>query len=379
MGGTAFTLRKEELTILFNGLAGLNRTENLGISAPLLGDTRLFYAHLQGQQVRITDFCDSASYEANYSRVVEQLTSESQREIPLYDHMRGALYQAGIRTYEGMDRLEEVLRSLRDQDVVRGGDVYYVALDTNMLRDRFFSVYLSRIPPHPNLDFVLCETVREELKNRHEKLTRVDFVDPYFKNPLVPMGCFINQNALHDRMRYIGFLEYNRMRSKTSCEELNGESWRSGMMNDQAILKAYSDFVDIGRKVVFISRDQEAVRMMTGEENVIPVLLKQHPKAPSEFQTTWAQFFDMIYLLSVLFGRLTLRAGPEDVASVAGVWRQKDVSQWEGDVIRLILSHPTGEDTGRHEAYRQLRETLTHHLSALGQLAQRGLFQDGRC
>lgn len=180
--------------------------------------------------------------------------------------------------------MDEILSFLREQDVLRGGNVYYIALDTNTLRDRFFSVYLKNIPPHANLDFVLCETVRAELKNRQDKLTRDVFSDDYFKNPEVSTACFMNQNSLQDRMRYVGFLEYNRMRSATSCEEIEADSRHSGMLNDQIILKPYSDFVDIARNVVFISRDHEAVRMMTGEENVIPILLEQRPMPRTDFE-----------------------------------------------------------------------------------------------
>ena len=174
-------------------------------------------------------------------------------------------------------------------------------------------------------------------------------------------------------MRYIGFLEYNRMRSTTSCEEIEAGSRHSGMLNDQIILKSYSEFVDIARKVVFISRDHEAVRMMTGEENVIPILLEQKPMPRTDFEIAWAQFFELLYLLSVLFGRLALLVGGIEVATLDGVWRQKDVAEWEEDMIRLTLLKPDADHATEMEEYILLRESLRHNHSALRKLEEAGM------
>lgn len=374
MVGPRFTLRKGEIMILFNRLIQSGYDRNLRISVPLLAGMPLFKLHLNAETVRLDDFCAARAYEKQYSKIMGKLSGKVKREIPRFDHVRAALYQSGILGYEGIDRLEEILSFLRKQDVLRGGDVYYIALDTNTLRDRFFSVYLKNIPPHANLDFVLCETVRAELKNRQDKLSRNVFRDNYFNRPEIPTACFINQNFLQDRMRYVGFLEYNRMRSATSCEEIEAGSRHSGMLNDQIILKSYSEFVDIARKVVFISRDHEAVRMMTGEENVIPILLEQKPMTRADLEVPWSQFFELLYLLGVLFGRLALSVGGIEVATLDGVWRRKDVAEWEEDMIRLTVLKPDAGDKTEMEEYSLLRESLGRNTSALRRLEEAGMF-----
>ena len=373
MNGPRFILSKNRMMILFNRLIEAGYDKNLRIAAPLLAGTSLFKFHLKANNVRASDFISSEEYGKIYSEIINNLTGNVKREIPSFDNIRSTLYQSGILRPSGLEQLEEMLSSLRNQDVIRGGNVYYVALDTNMLRDRFYSVYLANIPPHPNLDFVLCETVRSELKNRYDKITRGLFSDPYFEEAGIPVRCFMNQNSLQDRMRYIGFLEYNRMRSATSCEEIDADSRRSGRLNDQIILESYSDFVDVGRKVIFISRDNEAVRMMTGEDNVIPILLEQRARVRSDFEVTWAQFFDLIYLLGVLFGKISLMVGGVETAAFDGVWRQKDVEEWEEDLIRLVISKPKAGDEVEMKEYKALREKLLRNLSALDRLKEEGM------
>lgn len=373
MNGRQFVLPKNQMMILFNWLTNAGYDKNLRIAAPLLAGASLFTFHLKANQVRVSDFISSEEYGNVYSEIVGNLNGNVKREIPSFDNIRSTLYQSGILRPAGLEQLEEILSSLRDQDVIRGGNVYYIALDTNMLRDRFYSIYLEKIPPHPNLDFVLCETVRDELKNRHDKITKGLFSSPYFEKANISVGCFTNQNSLQDRMRYIGFLEYNRMRSATACEEIDADSRHSGRLNDQIILESYSDFVDIGRKVIFLSRDNEAIRMMTGEENVVPILLEQRAKVSSDFEATWTQFFDLIYLLGVLFGRILLMVGDIETTVFEGVWQGKDVGEWEEDLIRLVILKPQAEEEAERKEYKALTQKLLRNLSALNRLKQKGL------
>jgi len=254
--------------------------------------------------------------------------------------------------------------------VIKGGDVYYIALDTNMLRDRFFSTYLINISPHPNLDYILCETVRNELKNRQEKLNKNALKGMFPLKYGTLEECFLNQNSLEDRLRYIGFIEYNRMRSITSCEEIDAPSTKSGMKNDQIILDAYSDFVEIGLKVIFISRDNEAVRMMTGEDNVIPIIL-EHPRIEqNSFSVKWERFFSLLYLLGILYGKLHIIVSGVDIASLYSVWRGKDVQEWEEDLSLLKVFKPRDNDREELKDFHLIIDRLERNLSILKKLQQ---------
>jgi hypothetical protein len=361
----SFIFTKDRLMPLFNGLTDLGYDKNLHFTAPLVKNLDLFQANLSGGGVAVTDFISAADYNRTVRPLVSRMKPAGQREIPDYDPLLKTLYQSGIVQPEGLDQLEEIFSMIEGQNILEGGDVYPIALDTNLLRDRFFSVYLRNRFPHRNLDFILCETVRHELKNRKDKLKKQVFrnMDPLPYDLLD--GCFMNQNCLEDRMRNIGFLEYNRMRGTTACRELDARSVRSGAENDQIILETYSNFVDVGRKVVFISRDHEVVRMMRGEDNVLPILLEQTRIEQTEFNASWRGFFNLLYLAGVLFGKLHLVVGGVEVGAICGVWKGKDLEAWENDSVRLDLFRPVNNEPGEVMEYDFLVRIVRRSLSAL--------------
>lgn len=371
MSDKTFIIQKNEAMIFFNALGDLGYDRNLSISVPLLDGLVLFKAHPAGRTVTISDLIDARNYYGAAGVLVQQMKKDAKREIPEYGHIRQLLYASGIMPQAGVEQLEEILADLRTRDVTQGGDVYYLALDTNLLRDRFYSVWLSRQPAHQNLDFILCDTVRDELRNRREKFKSHEF-SKFKPLPLTFLKeCFLNQNPMEDRMRYIGFLEYNRMRAATSCEEIDAPaSKRSGMENDQYIQKAYSDFVGVGRKVVFLSRDNEAVQAMKGEDNVIPVLLENQPFYMTDFAARWRPFLDFLYLLGTFFGRLDVTVGGVKTASFYGVWRGKDAHEWETDAMRLDLIHPAGGDPEEQREFQFIKDRMEKNLAVLKTLSE---------
>ncbi len=369
MSDKRFILQKPEAMLFFNALTDLGYDRNLGVSVPLLGGTTIFKAHAAGRTVTISDFIDQRAYRQAADALTRRMRDPGRREVPDYGALRQLFYAAGILAPAGVERLAEILADLRSRDVTRGGDVYFLAPDTNLVRDRFYSVWLSRQPPHQNLDFLLCDTVRDELRNRRDKFKKNDLKG---LKPL-SMGlleeCFLNQNCLEDRMRYVGFLEYNRMRAATSCEEIDApSSKRSGLENDRFIQAAYSGFVGVGRKVVFLSRDNEAVQAMSGEDNVIPVLLEHPPFYMTDFAARWGRFLDFLYLLGVLFGRIDLSVGGMKTASLYGVWRGKDAEEWETDRLRLDLVRPDGGDREEQREFAFISDRMAKNLAVLRKL-----------
>lgn len=359
-------IQKNEIILLFNALAALGYDRNLKISIPMINDIKLFKFDLEADHVQVSNFISETHYKKNLNIVTDRIkNNKARQEIPVYGDIVQSFYQSGILKSNGLEELEQIIANLKNQVITKGGDVYYIALDTNLLRERFYSVFLSKIPFCRNLDFILCETVRDEMKNRSGK------TDKKFLNDMHPIPrhlvqeCFMNQNTLEDRKRYIGFSEYNHMRSITSCEEIDAPSKKSSMKNDQYILNAYSNFVDIGRKVIFISKDNEAVRMMTGEENVIPVCLESNKLPKSKFKSKWNNFFDFIYILGILFGKLDVLVGGISTASFYGVWRGKDVKEWEDERMLLkIYNHGTADKKDLQE-YQLLCKRINDNISVL--------------
>ena len=141
------------------------------------------------------------------------------------------------------------------------------------------------------------------------------------------------------------------------------------MENDQIILGTYSDFVDVGRKVIYLSRDNETVRMMSGEENVISMVVEHPPVFQNDFNVKWDNLIDFIYYVSILFGRITIMFGGIEVCSLNGVWRGKDFKEWEEDMILLEIFKPRGEDVQEKEDYEFLINFVERNLGILKKLS----------
>jgi len=364
-GKKKFVIRKQEMMLLFNALAELGYDRNIQVRVPLLNDRALFKVRINAQTADMSGFISEQAYYRIYNQLTRKMPERFRSEIAGYGDISQALYQSAVLKPKGLKQLEKIIRRLRKRTVIRGGDVYYIALDTNLLRDRFFSTHLIDIPPHPNLDYILCSTVRSEMKNRREKFKRkmLRSMAPLPQDVL--NECFQNQNGLEDRLRYIGFHEYNRMRDKTGCEELDAPSARSGMKNDQYILEAYSGFVEVGIKVIFISRDNEAVRMMTGEDNVIPVLLEHPPVQRKRFKAPWERFFDFLYLLGILYGKLHFMVGGVKTAALFSVWKGKDVAEWEEERALMHLFRPRSGDPEEMREFRFMVRRIERSLTIL--------------
>lgn len=355
----------QELVILLNGFLELGFDRNLLIRLPLVGDLNLCRVGFRKDGVDIKGFVQEAEYRKRVNNLKKSLTPHARQQLANYDQMVHLFYAAGILKPSGLSELMNQLEEVASHPLDLGGDVYHLALDTNLLRDRFYTNYLSRLSLSPNTDFVLCETVRSELLNRLDKINQK------FLDEMAPLGqdlvraLFRNQNQLEDRLRYIGLLEFNRMKAATGCREQDSEFGHSSARNDRYILDAYSRFVGVGCKVLFLSRDQETIRMMRGEEGVLTLLLEHRDRPQKDFGVSWQSFLEWLYLLSVTYGRMEWVIGNAAVAVVDGVWAGKSVTEWEEDRARVQLVAPQNDQD------RQDYEILARCLSRSSLILQR--------
>ncbi|OQY12976.1 MAG: hypothetical protein B6I31_02140 [Desulfobacteraceae bacterium 4572_19] len=363
-----FIMEKEKLMLLFNGLFDFEQKTELQVTVPLLGNLVLFTIKSGGDKVHFINFIKNDHYYNYKNPIVRNMeTKYFARELPEYNDIINALFQSDILKMQGIKPFMKLIDSIRLQDVTMGGDVYYIALDTNLLRDRFFSTTIKRLPYHPNIDYVLCSTVRDEMMNRLDKITQnnISKMKPIDSHLL--RDCFFNQNPLEDRLRNIGFQEYNKMRSETSCEEINAPAFKSSTKNDQVILKTYSEFVEMEKKVIFLSRDNETVRMMKGENNVIPFLIEQYPVKKDYFSTSWNNCFEFLYILGILFGSLHINHPSGLIITLQSVWHKKDAEEWEKELVKVKIKIDNNENSNqlKNDYCNTLHRCLTRNLSIL--------------
>ncbi len=90
----------------------------------------------------------------------------------------------------------------------------------------------------------------------------------------------------------------------------------------------------------------------------------------TDFVAAWDQFFDLLYLLSILYGKLNLIVGGVETGSLYGVWKGKDVQEWEQDRSLLEIFRPGNEDKDEMKDYQFVITVLKDNLSILKKIRE---------
>ncbi len=331
-----YTLPYLNLAIFFNPLLRSGNDIHFELVLPLLDNLEVCNLTITTEGPVIQNFVTFNSYNRIYKKIAQAGRKYISDELPDYNQLQDALVYSAIVKPSGLDLLFEYIHEASKQSVIRGGDVYYIAFDTNILMDRIYTNYLRDYSDAPNIDFILSETVRSELTNRKNKINKKtinDLAEAFGKSA----RCFSNQNVLADRRRYIGFLEFNKIRHETDCDQLKPS--RSIDDKDEEIIETYAKFAVQGynRKVLLISRDNEFIRMSPSLPDVIPIVIENRVRDRSikQMRCGYNKLFSFIYHLSVLYGEIVLQLKGHNIYKCYGVWPQKNVRQWENNHIKV--------------------------------------------
>ncbi len=333
---TTYMIPSSCIPVFLNPMMKSGNEVTFSLSAPILGRYELCRISIKSEGPEIHSLAGASGY----NRKTKHLRAKKGKhylsdEVPEYSHFQDAFFHSGVLKPAGIDRLYRYISEASTQSVIRGGDVFYIAFDTNVLRDRIYSNYLRRFSDAPNVDFILSETVRTELTNRRGKI-RKRMASELSEILGTTAYDLLNQNVLADRLRYIGFLEYNRIRHETDCDQLKSVKANS---KDEEIIQAYASFASAGynRKLLLISRDNEFIRMSPSLPDVIPIIVEARfpGKISVPIQCSYEELCSFIYHLSVIYGQIDIGLMDHTLYECSGVWTQKNVRQWENDYIRL--------------------------------------------
>ncbi|MCX8027985.1 MAG: PIN domain-containing protein [Thermodesulfovibrionales bacterium] len=332
-----YIISHKYLPVFYNPLLRGGQPLTIDIKTPAFGEITLCKFTIDRDGVCLHDFISQKRYNTILETISNRLHKKNYiEEIPEYQSIHESLFMSGIIKPIGLDELYDYINSATKQSVVKGGDVYYIAFDTNALMDCIYTNHLRQFADFPNIDFILCETVRFELTNRRGKIKRDTCND---LTPILKDNAFdlLNQNYLADRRRYAGFLEYNKIRHETDCEQL--KPIISNDNKDEEIIRTYAHFATEkhSRKVLLISRDNEFIRMSPSLPDVIPISISRPGMVEGKkpIICEFASFHSFLYHLSVSFCCLELCLNEHRLFKYLGVWSQKNTSQWENQFVKI--------------------------------------------
>lgn len=311
------------------------------ISTPYLKDP-LFHLNFHANRAQL-----ALNYShGDYDREISRLKSSSvYREIPEYFDVREALIQSGVLTYANLPELMAKLHRLSERDYFAGDRPIYLALDTNLLRDRFYTTQQNwlKMLPRNKIGFCLSPYIKFELnftrakyREKHLEKLKKALANGRFEKYI---GKFINQNCLEERQRRLGFMEFKKIHRLQWLIELptldEDELQESG---DNNILLSYQQAVEERNLDIFLlSRDNDFIAQGEGIAGIHPFLLETPQlNSPQLEVASWFSLAQLLYCLAILYGVIELSGNGSNIV-LAGIWGGKQMSDWKAERLRADL------------------------------------------
>lgn len=287
------------------------------------------------------------------------------RELPSFGDLRSMLVQAGIVPYPNFGKILKLLQELCTRDFLRGDRPAYLALDTNLLRDRFYSAQfhlLEHLTPN-RVGCAISPYVKDELefdrrkyKSKDVQRFRSQCADRRLRDRLED---FFNQNSLKDRLCRLAFAELEKAKRIHWIElipELDDRELEGSP--DLNIIKSYKlAAVERGADFYLLSRDDGFVAHAEGIPGIFPFFVESPKSKKDLFEVaTWEPLCQLMYVCAVANGMVRLQAA-NDQLLLLGIWKGKNSANWRRE--ELIVEHLSGTGKAFARACRDW-EILEH-------------------
>jgi len=258
--------------------------------------------------------------------------------IPPFKILRRCLIGAGLWEMENWGVIKEMLDEVKTRNPLRGERVTLIGFDTNCFMNRIYSLMrhiykrdlekfgfvLSRIT---FLELRASQKIKDtELKSLKEKRgAHAQIIDEFW-----------NQPTLLARAKTIGLVEFNKL--KLQSNYILNDGWKiDGRPHDLQIIDDIREQTRARNYDLILLSADEQFYQISREPGVISYYLKPPylKQMPERFFGTWELFCDFLYLLSVFFGSLSLRA--KDTVQIFGVWRGKGVTEWDSESVKVQI------------------------------------------
>ena len=325
-----FILKLEELPILLNILSFTNN-EIFRLHSYLIG-TDLFKVILE-EEARI----DLLLSKEVYQKKIENICELSEI-IPSFEFIRSSLIGAGFWEMEGWVEVKNQLEKIKNTNPLRGDRISLIGLDTNCFINRIYShirqIYKELVS---RFGFLLSKIIQAELKKMN-KVTNEAIMTLRDKlghlNEI--LNEFWNEDTLSTRLKHVGLVEYNKLRAQSNYKINDGVLIDTRERDLQIIEDFDNQIVKKNCDLVLLSSDKQFFEQARGP-GIKSYFLKlpSFEQMPDRFSGTWEQVCDFLYLLSIYFGAISLRA--KDIIQIFGIWKGKTEYHWDSESIKIRI------------------------------------------
>jgi hypothetical protein len=320
-------LSRPSLTILLNALHDTSTT-TIPVKHPNDEIGELFRIELGNADkttVRLTK--DLEAYAEARNDVNSEYGEPAISELPEQRSYLSTFIAGGLLEPANLDKIENVLDSNGGRDLNAGHRPLVAGFDTNLVPWRIADILGLLFSNESAVNgFALATGVLDELNWGHKRSDTRSLTEAFGSE----FEELWNQPVGSSREGRLGENYYRRLRDSRYAEEIPTDN------GDEAIIDGYASFQNEGRKdVVLFSNDRDFIERAHAHR-----ILAQRVEFPSTLPRTltgsWQAIQDTLYVLTVLFGVLTL---PK--VTLYGVWKGKGGMDWHDEMLKLDCRSPT--------------------------------------
>jgi len=272
--------------------------------------------------------------------------SFSADELPSFNDLRNCMLSSGFLDYRNEGEIAAMLLTLRDEslDPNKRPRPVFVAVDTNILYDRFLSRHLplkedesGRTVEAHDFRYVLSEIVQMEIDS---KITH-----KYSKEEIQGLASvlshrellreFQNASGRRERIAKLAFNEMNYLLTELRALRIKGTAARDKERNDIEIAQSYKQWARNGDyDVLLLTADEDMVNHARTSE-LMTLQLELPFEVPEHARIDPWKVSDLLYDLAVTLGVVSLDS---ESIIIFGEWGGKSSTDYMAEKVRVRFS-----------------------------------------
>jgi hypothetical protein len=347
-------MTRNELQILTNAIYRGDK-RYIHVSYPFY-ETELFTLDIEKPELTNIVRPDAFDWTRMSKKPIDRAVSAD--ELPSYNDFRNCLLSSGFLGYKNEAEITKKLIELREEarDPNKRPRPVFVAVDTNILYDRFLSRHLplkdessGRTVEATDFRYVLSEIVQMELDSKiTHKYSRdeIQALGRVLAHPEL-LREFSNGSGRRTRIAKLAFNEMNYLLTELRALRIKGTPTKGKEMNDIEIAQSYKHWARSGDYDVFLLTADEDMVNHARTSELMTLQLELPFAVPEHARIDPWRLSDLLYDLALTFGLVSL---DNENLLVYGEWGGKSSSDYIGENVKVVF----GSDERHPEVSKQL-------------------------
>lgn len=337
---TDLILSRQELQILTNSIYRSD-TRYLHVTYPLY-ETELFTLDIGRPELTKIVRPDKLDWARSQRTPLDR--SVSADELPTFNDLKNCLLSSGFLSYKNEKEITKQLLDLRDEvrDPNKRPRPVFVALDTNVLYERFLSRHMPLKEPESgrtveatDFRYALSEIVQIEIDSKiTHKYSRDEI-----QGLTVALGHgdlireFSNGSGRRERLAKLAFNEINYVLTELRALRVRGSPTKGKEENDIEIAQSYRNWARNGQyDMLLLTADEDMVNHARTSE-LMTVQLEFPYDVPEHGRLDPWKASDLVHDLALVFGVI----GLNDSILVFGEWAGKSSADYQRENVKVRM------------------------------------------